>query len=396
MKIDFNKLWSFINKHIYFIIFFTMTILSLIIRLSLIEYTSGDYTNFLKPWFDNLVENGGIYGIANDISNYNAPYITIMALLTYIPISSLSSIKLVSIVFDYICAYAVYEIVFFIFDKNKKKELLALLAYIATIILPTVFLNSAFWSQCDSIYTAFVLWSIFYLMKKKYLKSFIFLGIAFSFKLQAIFILPLYVLIYLSNREFSIFNFLLIPIMNIVMGIPSMIFGKSFIDLFKVYIEQTDTYSEFITLNIPNFYSIFFNSYNSNLINTPHESFIKIGVVFTLSLFVIIAFLVYLKKIRFDAQAIIEFGLWSVLICVFFLPEMHDRYLFMADVFSIIYLFFNKNKYYIPIAIEFISLNGYLYFLFGSFTINLSNLSIFYFIILIIYSKNMCKKYFCS
>ena len=121
MKIDFNKLWSFINKHIYFIIFFTMTILSLIIRLSLIEYTSGDYTNFLKPWFDNLVENGGIYGIANDISNYNAPYITIMALLTYIPISSLSSIKLVSIVFDYICAYAVYEIVFFIFYKNKKK-----------------------------------------------------------------------------------------------------------------------------------------------------------------------------------------------------------------------------------------------------------------------------------
>ena len=119
-----------------------------------------------------------------------------------------------------------------------------------------------------------------------------------------------------------------------------------------------------------------------------------IGIVSTLTIFMIIAFFVYEKKIKFDKKMIIDFGLWSILICTFFLPRMHERYLFMGDVIGLLYLINNRKKYYIPIIIELISLNGYMYLLFSGFAVNISLLSILYLIMLIIYSRDMYLEYF--
>ena len=73
---------------------------------------------------------------------------------------------------------------------------------------------------------------------------------------------------------------------------------------------------------------------------------------------------------------------------------MHERYLFMGDVIALLYFVINKKKYYVPIAIEMISLNGYMYLLFSGFAVNLSLLSIIYLIILVLYTKDMYMKYF--
>ena len=70
------------------------------------------------------------------------------------------------------------------------------------------------------------------------------------------------------------------------------------------------------------------------------------------------------KKIKFGKQQIIEFGLLSILIATFFLPHMHDRYLFFADIFSILYFIYNKDKLYVPIGIQSISLYCYICYLF--------------------------------
>lgn len=322
---------------------------------------------------------------------------TILAILTYIPMSPLFSIKIVSIIFDYICAFLVMEIIGVLVKNNKNKEKYMLLGYSVVIFLPTVFLNSACWGQADSIYTAFVLMALLSLFKKKYTKSFIYLGIAFSFKLQTVFILPIYILIYISERKFSLLDFGLIPLVDFIMCIPAIIFGKSIKSCINVYIGQTNAYSQFLTMNFPNVYSMFFKSSyenHSDLIATPNEFISTVGVCFTVFIFIIIAILVFYKKVKFDNKAIIEFGVWSVLICTFFLPHMHDRYMYMADIIGILYLIYNKRKFYIPLAIELISLSTYMFYLFDAIALDITTVSIVNFVLITLYSWNMVKTYF--
>ena len=135
-----------------------------------------------------------------------------MALLTYLQLSPLHSIKIVSIIFDYILAFSCMVLIYKLFKDSKKKDIYALLTYAVVLMLPTVVINSSAWAQCDSIYVAFAIISLIYLIDEKYIKSFIFLGISFAFKLQFIFLLPVYILVYITKRKFPIYYFLILLI----------------------------------------------------------------------------------------------------------------------------------------------------------------------------------------
>ena len=72
----------------------------------------------------------------------------------------------------------------------------AITAFTVIWISPVVLFNSSMWAQCDSIYTFFALLAVYLLYKEKNIPAFVFLGIALSFKLQAIFVLPFFLFIY--------------------------------------------------------------------------------------------------------------------------------------------------------------------------------------------------------
>lgn len=182
-----KKIWNFIEQKKDIIFFIGITIIAWLVRILLINNVSGDFRTFIEKWFYELKDNGGLYGLKIDIGDYNSPYLTILALLTYLPIKPIISVKIVSIIFDYICALTMMKIVQNLLKNNKNKKFFALLTYAIVLFLPTVILNSACWGQADSIYVAFILISIKYLLEEKYLKSFIFLGISFAFKLQVYF-----------------------------------------------------------------------------------------------------------------------------------------------------------------------------------------------------------------
>ena len=95
MKKENKEIWKFIEKHSDILFFLIITIIAIIVRVMLIKHPSGDYDMFLKPWFDELKQNGGLRGLAKEIGNYTPPYMTLLALLTYLPINSLISIKIV-------------------------------------------------------------------------------------------------------------------------------------------------------------------------------------------------------------------------------------------------------------------------------------------------------------
>ena len=393
-----NIIWDFVEKHTNLVYFIIITVLALIVRMLLIEYCSGDYDMFLKPWFEELKSYGGLGGLAHDIGNYTPGYMTILALLTYLPIKSVISIKIVSFIFDFIGAFAALKITRELLSEKKYKDKIALLVYGICLFIPTVLLNSAYWAQSDGIYTAFVLLSIYFLIKNSFKKAIIFWSIALSFKFQAIFIFPLFVLMYIADHKNIKFRyFLFIPLIVFIFSIPKVIYSHDLLAGFKVYINQAGTYTQYITLNFPNVYSIFLKGYdvnNPNLINTPFKELSTIGIIVTFIILVTLAYFVYTKKIKFDKKAIIEFGLLSILLTTFFLPQMHERYLFMGDIIGILYLVMNRKNYYVPLMIEFISLNGYMYLLFGGFAINFSTLSIAFLVLIVLYTRNICHDYF--
>ena len=336
-----------LNKKVLLII--GLILVSILVKYFFFSYESGDYKRFLLKWY-NILDEEGLMSVVNGLGNYNPPYLTLLYLLTLLPGPAIIKIKLLSVVFDILMGFIGYLIV-----KELDKGKYNFLSWVVILFLPTVILNSSMWAQCDSIYTTFVLLSLYLLLKEKYSLSFLILGISFSFKLQFIFILPLYIILYFVNKKFLIFNFLLIPLGNILMCLPVIFMGMPLINCFTTYLEQTTDYSVYLTRNLANIYELL-----PNIKVLGYILFIITGLMF---LVLLIYFLKRKKEIT--KKEMVSIGLLSILIAVYFLPFMHERYMFMADVLSVIWYFINKKKIYIPIIINLSSLAGYSVYLFG-------------------------------
>ena len=183
-----------------------ITFLALLIRCIWLNGKSGDYIFFLELWVDTIKQYGGFKSLKYNIGDYNVPYIFILTCISYFKINSLYLIKFVSIFFDFICTIFSYKIV----NKVTNNKSIALFSYLIILFLPTLIINGSLWGQCDSIYASFILISLYYLLDKKYIKSFVFLGISFAFKLQFIFILPLYIVLFFREKDIKWYYFLLI------------------------------------------------------------------------------------------------------------------------------------------------------------------------------------------
>lgn len=391
-KID-EFIFKFIKKYSLTILFLIITIISILMRIKCIDIESADYNNFLINWYNQIKENGGFLALGEEIGDYNISYILIIAFLTYIPIRPLIAIKLVSILFDYSMAIVGMLLIYELLKKDKFKHLYALITYCILVILPSTVLNSSMWAQCDSIYTTFVLLSLLYLIKEKNIKAFIFLGIAFSFKLQTIFVLPVFILVYISKRKFQLCYFLIIPIINLVMCLPAIIMGRTIESCFDIYVNQVEEYSTYISMNFPNIYAMLFDTIGeSNLIYNLGQEISRFGTLATISIFSIVAILVIYNETKINNELLIELTLWSVLLCTFLLPSMHDRYLYIADVISIIYFAITRKKIYIPIIVNFISLYVYVEYLYGSKNLPIEYVAIANAIILIIITKDIILK----
>lgn len=376
-----RRLLNWIEKNINVFMVVVIILMALVTRYFLLSYESKDFHNFLQPWFYEMKEAGGVRSLANYPGNYNVPYMVIMALLTYLKVDPLISIKMVSIFFDFVLAFIIGKFVYEIRD-DKNRSLLAILAFGITLFLPTVLLNGALWGQCDVIYTTFLVLAFYFLYKKKMLLSFISLGISFAFKLQFIFVLPVYIILYFRKKSFSIFYFLIIPLVNLILCLPAIIAGKPLLECMLVYFNQLSTYNK-LNLNLPNLYS---------LITGDVYYLSKLGILFLIIIFAFILFYIIKKKVILNIENILLLTILSILLCTFFLPYMHERYLFAADIFSLLYALIYNRNYLVAILISFFSLASYVMFLFSSYLIP-SYLLAFIFLFLILYLiKDFIKK----
>lgn len=343
-----EKIIQFLQDYKHIFLFAFITLFALLLRKDQIYFVSGDYFE-LKAWSEHLYLNGGIAGISSLQSDYNVAYLYILALLNYLPFPLIIKIKAVSVIFDFVTAIFVMLIIRKIFNLDKK-SLLPYLGYGVALFAPTVLLNSAVWGQSDIIYTSFIVISIYLMLQGKVSWAFVSYGVALSFKLQAIFVLPVLFLFYFKEKKFSALNFLLIPFVNFLIYIPAWIAGKPLSGIFGAYVHQVGEYPSLV-LNFSNFYSLLPDNY---------EYFSQIGLVITIGLLITFYIILFSDKINLSTPDYIVVTMITVMICTYFLPSMHERYMFSADLLAVIFLFLYPKRFYVPMLIWLINANAYL------------------------------------
>lgn len=339
------------------LLFLVLTGFALIMRYALRNVVAGDYKMFFEPWVATLREaGGGIKGLSAEFEyvDYTTPYLTILSFISICPfLNTLLLMKLVSIFFDFVAAFAVMAIAY---DRTKNMTY-GILGYGALLMVPTVLTNGAMWAQCDIIFTSFVLWSLYFMLKDKPAWSMAFYGIAFAFKLQTLFLAPLYVILWMKGKV-KLKHFLFLPLMYVIGMIPSLLAGKSFWELISVYFFQANGQMDIYALShkFPNIYQ---------LIGT--DSFLfeyaDAGIWVTLGALMILMYCFARKQYEMNACLLLRMGMLLTMTVVFFLPHMHERYAILVDVMAIVYVFFDFRKLYIPVLTILCSFAGYTVYL---------------------------------
>ena len=194
-------------------------------------------------------------------------------------------------------------------------------------------------------------------MDKKYFWSFVSLGIAFSFKMQTVFMFPFFVMYYLREESFSIFNFLIIPAVFIILCIPAFIAGRPVTSLLAAYFMQVYEYHEMV-MTFPSFWSL------THIF--PFKVYYRFGVCVTFSILGIMLYYILAKKIDLkEPKTMLFTAIITTWTCVYFLPSMHERYIFLTDIMLVLLIILDREYLFFGVIPLIISTAAYASYLTG-------------------------------
>lgn len=291
---------------------------------------------FFLVWYEQIKNGGGFAALSEELGNYSGASCFGLACATYLPFEPIVSIKVVSIIFDVILAIGVGGIVGEL-SKDRQK---GIFAASVTWLLPTVIMNSAMWGQADGIYTAFLILCALFVAKKQYVPAFIMFGVAFGFKLQAVFWLPMLLLLWFIDEQVHIWHYFLALISYFGTLLPCALAGRSFKSQIKTYLFQMEDNLE-LSLNMPNVYALIGKS---DVITANAKMLERVGIVMTLVLLGTLCFYLLSHREQVNGRLWLEATLLDVLIINFFLPHMHERYTYSAVCLALV-LAFMERKY---------------------------------------------------
>ena len=325
----------------------------LLARLAIFPHAARDYNIYLSQWIAELRKTEGLSGLALAVGDYNVPYLYLLLAIAKWTKQDLYWIKMVSVLFDLLLAWFVARLT----AKWSNRPAAPLAAFAITLALPPVLLNSAYWSQCDSVYAALIAGTLFMALEGKSRRAWLFLALAFSFKLQTVFFLPTFFLL-LMAKKIKWRHIWVFPAAFVATLLPAVIAGRGILDVLSIYANQTASYSEYLVLNAPTLYRIFGNENEVGLFNMAALFLAGAATAGLLAL-------LWRKRDRLDGRWI-DVAYVFALLMPFLLPKMHDRYFYLADGLSVAYAFCHPKRWWIPLLTVGASYTGYYYYLFGA------------------------------
>lgn len=209
-------------------------------------------------------------------------------------------------------------------DKLKWRRFTAF-AFIC--LNPILLLNGAGWGQTDASFALFCVLAVLLYLRGKPAWALAALGVALSWKLQAILLLPLFLILYFCGKKrFSLLWFLLVPAIWVVSGLPMALAGQSPLFAVNIYLGQTSLYSE-LTYNFPNLYALMGEAgEHIGAERALNGLFSRVGVALCVAAIGAMGVWLIARRAKLCDAQVALLGAWCVLCCVFLLPRMHERY----------------------------------------------------------------------
>ncbi|MBD2293803.1 hypothetical protein H6G06_09930 [Anabaena sphaerica FACHB-251] len=347
VKHKFDRILNYLRSPIPRYLFIGI-IFAVILRLVCVPNKSVDYKYFLDPWYDFIASHGGFNALKYSFADYTPSYLywLVIASTMLSGLPKILAIKLFAMTVDFICAFFTYKIVKLKYPVGKRANW----AFLAVILSPTVIYNSSLWGQCDVIYTTGLIACIYFLSIHKQIPALISFGIGICFKLQAMFLSPL-LLILLVKKRISWYYLPIVPLVYIGAILPAWFAGRPMKELLLVYFDQANKYKE-LAKNVPNLYQW--------IPNELYNIVVPIGLLLTVFSIFLLAYLVYRSNLEITQDRLIYLGTISVLFMPYILPKMHNRYFYPADILSIIFAFYFPQYRWVSIVVQMSSFVSYL------------------------------------
>jgi Gpi18-like mannosyltransferase len=334
------------------VIVFLGILLALALRYILKPIVTMDSTAYMM-WYQ-VIKVDGFSALGQSFSNYSPPFLYMLYIVSKLlpNIAAITAVKLPAIVCDFVCAWFVYRIV----RVKYKKGPVPIFAFLAILFAPTVILNSSAWGQADSIYTTALVAFLYFVLRRQPWFACIAFGIAFSIKLQSIYLAPFLLALFLK-KIVSWKHLLAIPAVYLILIIPAWIAGRPLGELLTVYFFQVQGVPGLVH-NAPNMYTW--------LPSDDYGMFFQAGLIFAASICLIYVAVVYKSRVSLSNRLIVQLAFISALLVPFFLPKTHDRYFYPSDILSIVYAFYLPEYFYIALSANLVSFYIYEPFLFGT------------------------------
>ncbi len=357
--------------------------LAIALRISLLDFKSIDFFNYTKVWFNTLKETG-FAAFKQDFANYNLPYLYLLYLVArYLPtLPAVVATKLPSLAADFIAAWYAYRIV----ALDDKAQRYAALAAFAVLFAPTMVLNSALWGQADALYTCAVLAGIYYILRGKDAAAMALFGLSLGFKAQAAFVLPLILALFLRGRIRWKLG-LIVPVVMVACLIPALLAGRPLMDLLLIYPAQAGQYQQ-LTLHAPSALSWVPDG------GRYYPYFYPASLIFACAAAIAYSWAVYRSPRHLTPSLLVELALIAAILVPFTLPKMHERYFYLADILSIILVFYQPTFFFVPVLMITISFFAYQPTLFGIEPVPIGFLALGVLALLILLSRHALSTLF--
>lgn len=351
----------------------------LVLRFLFLGSETADTGNFIL-WFNYVRDIGNISAFKDFIGDYNVTYVALLYLSTFLPFSDIVCVKLTAIFFDLLG-----PVVGFLFlremalEKGKSAdaarhygELGAALVWLSPITIG----NSGYQAQLEALWAFTGFLSLYLVLKKHPVWGMILFGLSFAMKPQGIFFLPVLVWLYYREKSFSILHFLIVPAVVQVLCIPSMLAGNSFFHFWKHFLGDQASMYPYVYYYYPNIWIW--------MRDLPYWVFGKVGIGMMLTVFALVTvrFVKDCRERTWTFAQDLELTLWALMTCVMFLPAMHERYNFPAEVMLPVLAVFDK-KYRVPAGVLVVSgflCNGMAYYGWGKpefYGLSLLNMAVY-------------------
>ncbi len=325
-------------QHKTLFLFLALSILFLKFYIALVtrEYTMD--VHVYESWTDQFLQYGLKVYVANPIIDYPPLYMILLAPFRWVSnqfgfIANLGLtpvfIKMPAMLIDMLSGILLY----FYCIKKINEPTTATLISVLYMVHPAIMINSSGWGQSDAILSFLVTLSVVFVLENKWYWAVTIFAFSILLKPTAVLFVPFFILLFIKDFSFKkiILSVGLLATILLLFTLPFEHFN-----IIHLFLQANDKY-QYASLHAFNIHAIFGGDLVKDSTASPvfGISFKTLGY----SLFFIFYGLFVVLFIKDKNRVHLFLLLWLYLSGLFMLmPRMHERYMYCAILFSLVYL----------------------------------------------------------